>query len=188
MPSNSSHTITALVQDQPGVLNRVTSMIRRRNFNISSLSVGHSEIEGLSRMTFVVEGDELILEQIAKQLGKLINVVNVTHIDNINCVSREFALIRVQTTPDTRQEIIQIATIFRADVIDVARNSMIVETTGDSGKLDSLVLLLQPFGIVEVIRSGVLAMKRGPLESDESESTEIRQPISRIKGKAELGW
>ena len=114
--------------------------------------------------------------------------MKVSHIDNMNCVSREFALIRVKTNPDTLQEIIQIATIFRADVIDVARNSMIVETTGDSGKLDSLVQLLQPFGIVEVIRSGVLAMKRGPLDSEESDSTEIKQPISRIKGKAELGW
>jgi len=164
MPANSSHTITALVQDRPGVLNRVTSMIRRRNFNISSLSVGHSEIEGLSAMTFVVQGDEFVLEQIVKQLGKLINVVKVRHIDKAECVSREFALIRVQTTVDTRQEIIQIATIFRADVIDVASNSMIVEITGDSGKLDSLVQLLHPFGIVEVIRSGALAMKRGALE------------------------
>ena len=155
------HTIIALVRDRPGVLNRVTGMIRRRNFNISSLAVGHAETEGLSRMTFVVEGDEQTLEQVTKQLRKLIDVVKVSTLNDENSVSRELGLIQVSSTPDSRAEIIQIVSIFRANIIDVANNSMVIEVTGDEGKLDSLIDLLKPFGVGEIMRSGRLAAPRG---------------------------
>jgi acetolactate synthase-1/3 small subunit len=184
------HTITALVQDRPGVLNRVTGMIRRRNFNISSLAVGPSEVAGLSRMTFVVEGDEATLEQVIKQLRKLIDVVRVSHVDRENCVSREIALVRIKATPETRAEIIQIVNIFRADIVDVAHDSMIIEVTGDEEKVGALTRLLKPFGIGEVMRSGLLAMTRGVAEPTDGEGDGPRAAAPRRRGrvKDELGW
>ena len=165
------HTIIALVRDRPGVLNRVTSMIRRRSFNISSLAVANAETLGLSRMTFVVEGDELTLEQVTKQLRKLIDVVKVSSLKEENSVSRELALIQVRSSAETRAEIIQIVSIFRANIIDVARTSMIIEVTGDEEKLGSLVQLLQPFGVGEIMRSGRLAMPRGSVDGANEESS-----------------
>ena len=163
------HTIIALVRDRPGVLNRVTGMIRRRSFNISSLAVGHAETIGLSRMTFVVEGDELTLEQVTKQLAKLIDVVKVSTLNDGNSVSRELGLIQVSSTPNSRAEIIQIVSIFRANIIDVANNSMVIEVTGDEGKLDSLIHLLQPFGVGEIMRSGRLAKPRGSVDKTDDD-------------------
>ena len=165
------HTIVALVRDRPGVLNRVTSMIRRRSFNISSLAVGHAETPGLSRMTFVVEGDEQTLEQVTKQLRKLIDVVKVSSLNEENSVSRELALIQVSSSAETRAEIIQIVSIFRANIIDVAHASMVIEVTGDGEKLDSLVQLLQPFGVGEIMRSGRLAMPRGSADGADQEAS-----------------
>ena len=132
-------TIIALVQDRPGVLNRVTSLIRRRNFNISSLAVGPSETRGLSRMTFVTEADSRTLEQVTQQLRKLVDVVKVYQVDDANSISRELLLFRVSSTIENRSSIIQIANIFRTNIVDVAHDSMIIEVTGDETKLDSLL-------------------------------------------------
>ncbi len=161
------HTITAFVQDKPGVLNRVTSMFRRRGFNIASLAVGHSEAPNLSRMTFVVNGDDHTVEQVTKQLRKLIDVVKVTDISRENQVSRELALIKVRTTASTRGEIIQAVDIFRANIVDVSQESLVIEVTGDEDKIESLLNLLKPFGIREVMRTGVVAMVRGAGSSSE---------------------
>ena len=154
-------TITALVQDKPGVLNRVSSMFRRRGFNIASLAVGHSEEPDLSRMTFVVEGDDRVVEQVTKHLHKLIDVIKVADISNQNIVSRELALIKVRSNVQSRSEIMQIVHIFRANIVDVAADSLIVEVSGDENKIDSLHDLLKSFGVVEVMRTGTIAMNRG---------------------------
>ena len=164
MTTNASiprRTITALVQDKPGVLNRVSSMFRRRGFNIASLAVGRSEEPDLSRMTFVVEGDDRVVEQITKHLHKLIGVIRVSDISEQNIVSRELALIRVKANVQTRNEIMQIVGIFRANIVDVASDSLIVEVSGDEDKIDSLHDLLRNFGIVEVMRTGTVALNRG---------------------------
>ena len=155
------HTVVALVYDKPGVLNRVVSMVRRRSFNIGSLAVGHSETPGLSRMTFVVEGNDSVLEQVTKQLRKLVDVVKVSDLKGVNAVYRELSLVRVSATAATRSEIIQIVDIFRANIVDVGHDSLIIEVTGDEDKLESLVTLLKPFGVLEIMRSGRLAMVRG---------------------------
>ena len=155
------HTITALVQDKPGVLNRVSSMFRRRGFNIASLAVGHSEEPDLSRMTFVVEGDDRVVEQVTKNLHKLIDVIKVSDISDQNIVSRELALIRVKADVQTRSEIMQIVDIFRANIVDVGVDSLIVEVSGDEDKVDSLHELLKSFGVAEVMRTGTIALNRG---------------------------
>jgi acetolactate synthase-1/3 small subunit len=159
--SNTKHIIVALVEDKPGVLNRAASLFRRRGFNIQSLAVGHSEQPGLSRMTIIVGGDSAQVEQVRKQLDKLINVVRVTDITEEDTVTRELALIKVNATASTRSEIIQIVDIFRANIVDVASNSLTVEVTGDEDKVDSLLELLRSFGIKEVSRTGRIALTRG---------------------------
>jgi len=155
------HTLVAIVQDKPGVLNRVASLFRRRGFNIESITVGHSEIPHLSRMTLVVGGTTLQVEQVRKQLEKLVDIVRVFDISQDNIVARELALIKVRTTPATRGEIIQIVDIFRANIVDVAPDSLVVEVTGDEDKVDSLFNLLRGFGIKEMARTGRLAVSRG---------------------------
>lgn len=154
-------TITALVEDKPGVLNRISSMFRRRGFNIASLAVGRSEIPNLSRMTFVVEGDDAVVEQVTKHLHKLIDVIKVFDISDENTVSRELALIKVKANVHARGEIMQIVDIFRAGIVDVATESLIIEITGDEEKVDSLEKLLRSFGVVEVMRTGTVAISRG---------------------------
>ncbi len=157
------HTITALVQDQPGVLNRISSMFRRRGFNIASLAVGHSETPGLSRMTFVVDSSQNeVVEQVTKQLRKVIEVVKVSDLSEENIVARELALIKVKVpTAHTRSEIIQIVELFRAKIVDVSSDSVIIEVTGDEEKIESILVLLKGFGIVEVMRTGRVAIARG---------------------------
>lgn len=157
----TKHTIVALVEDRPGVLNRVASLIRRRSFNIDSIAVGHSELPGLSRMTIVVDGATTAVEQVRKQLDKLIEVVKVTDITEGRIIARELALIKVHATPSTRSEIIQIVDIFRAKIVDVAADSVIIEATGDEEKIDSLYSLLKKFGIKELARTGRIALLRG---------------------------
>lgn len=159
--SDTKHTLVALVEDKPGVLNRVASLFRRRAFNIQSLAVGHSEQPGLSRMTVVVSGDSAVVEQVRKQLDKLINVIKVTDITEGDIVARELALIKVNATAATRSEIIQIVDIFRANIVDVASDSLTVEVTGDEDKVKSLFELLRSFGIKEVTRTGRIALTRG---------------------------
>jgi acetolactate synthase-1/3 small subunit len=164
------HTIVALVEDKPGVLNRVASLLRRRGFNIESIAVGHCELPNFSRMTFVVNGAPIMVEQARKQLAKLIDVVKVSDITDSAIVARELALIKVHSTSQTRGEIIQIVGIFRANIIDVAYDSLTIEITGDEDKVDSLMNLLRPFGVKEIARTGRISMIRGgasPVQADE---------------------
>ncbi|TFH33696.1 MAG: acetolactate synthase small subunit [Dehalococcoidia bacterium] len=155
------HTLVALVQDEPGVLTRVAGLFRRRGFNIESLSVGHCEQPGLSRMTIVVKGDDAEVEQVTKQLDKLIDVVNVTDITRRDMVARELALIKVAAAADDRSEIMQIVDIYRAKIVDVGTDSLTIEVTGGEDKIDSLLRLLLPFGITEMARTGRTALTRG---------------------------
>ena len=150
-----------MVQDKPGVLNKLAGMVRRRGFNISSLTVAQSEQTDYSRMTFVVEGDDSTITQVINQLYKIIEVVKVTDITKENVVIRELALIKISTTPASRPEILQLVEIFRSNVLDVSSDSVIVEVTGDENKVDSLLAILEPFGIKEVMRTGRVGLIRG---------------------------
>jgi acetolactate synthase-1/3 small subunit len=161
LKSSEKHTITALVEDRAGVLNRISSMFRRRGYNISSLAVGKSESAGLSRMTFVVDGDAKTVEMVVKNLHKLVEVIKVSDISEENAVSRELALIRVKCDVASRSEIMQIVDIFRAKIVDVSQDTLIVEVTGNEDKVNSLVDLLGSFGVFEVMRTGTVAMSRG---------------------------
>ncbi len=168
--ASTKHTIVALVEDKPGVLNRVASLLRRRGFNIESIAVGHCELPDFSRMTFVIDGAPVMVEQARKQLAKLIDVVKVSDITDADIVDRELALIKVHSTAQTRSDVIQIVGIFRANIIDVAYDSLTIEITGDEDKVDSLINLLRPFGIKEIARTGRIAMIRGgasPVQTEE---------------------
>ncbi len=155
------HTLVALVEDKPGVLNRMVSLFRRRGFNIESIAVGSSEIPHLSRMTIVVNGSAPVVEQVRKQSGKIVSVIKISDITEEDNVTRELALIKVKATPATRSEIIQIVDIFRAGIVDVSPDSMVIEVTGDGDKINSLFKLLRGFGIKEMNRTGLVAMSRG---------------------------
>ena len=167
------HTLAALVEDKPGVLTRVASLFRRRGFNIVSLAVGKSELAGLSRMTFVVEGDQYTVDQATKQLDKLIDVVRVSDITNQDLVARELALIKVKSTPETRGEIIEMVQLFRANIVDVGTQTLVVEITGEEDKINALINLLEPFGIAEMMRTGRVAMVRGQADGRVSDSIGI---------------
>ncbi len=169
--THTRHTLIALMEDKPGVLNRVSSLFRRRNYNIESLSVGHSETPGISRMTVVVNGDDRVVQQVVKQLSKLINVTHVQDVSNRPTVVRELALIKVRASHGTRSEIMELANVFRAKIVDVGATSLTIEITGTETKVNSLVRLLQPFGIEEMARTGRVAMVRDGA-SDEGPGTE----------------
>ncbi len=155
------HTLAVLVENKAGVLSRVASLFSRRGYNIDSLAVGVTEDPETSRMTIVVHGDDHVLEQVTKQLNKLVDVIKVSDIGGDDTVERELALIKVSADVDTRAEIIQIANIFRARIVDVAPKSMTVEVTGDEGKVDAIEKLLRQFGIKEMVRTGKIALVRG---------------------------
>ena len=157
----TKHTLVALVEDKPGVLNRVASLFRRRGFNIESIAVGHSEKPNLSRMTIVVDGATTSVEQVRKQLDKLPDIIKVSDITEDNIIARELALIKVHATSATRREIIEIVDIFRANIVDVAADSVTIEATGDEEKIGSLLKLVRGFGIKEIARTGRIAMSRG---------------------------
>jgi len=158
--SQEKHTIVALVADRPGVLNRVASLFRRRGFNIDSIAVGQTEKKGVSRMTMVVTGDAATIEQVRKQLDK---VIEVSDLITESTVERELALIKVKANSENRSAIMQIVDIFRANIVDVARESVTVEVTGDEDKIASLLNLLGDFGVKELARTGRLAMTRGTI-------------------------
>jgi acetolactate synthase-1/3 small subunit len=174
------HTLVALVEDKPGVLNEMASLFRRRGFNIESIAVGHSEVPHLSRMTIVVNGATTMVEQVRKQLDKLVDVVKVSDITDDDIVSRELALIKVKSTPSTRSEIIEIADIFRANIVDVGADSLTIEITGDENKINSLLNLLRGFGIKEISRTGCIAMTRGGVVATEARG----MPMPRTSGIA----
>ncbi len=157
-----SHTISILVENRPGVLSRVAGLFTRRGFNIESLAVGTCEEPGMSRITAVVIADDEIIEQVKKQLNKLINVIKVIDITETEHVAREIALIKVAAEPGaSRAEVMQLADNFRARIIDVGTRSVILEMTGDTSKIDALEQLLYPYGIKELVRTGKIAMSRG---------------------------
>ncbi|MBN1201585.1 MAG: acetolactate synthase small subunit [Anaerolineae bacterium] len=151
-------TLIALVENKPGVLNRVASLFRRRNFNIDSLTVGRTESPHISRMTIVVDADA---EQVQTQLYKLVNVIQVEKVTDVPNVSRDLALIKVRVDRETRSEVMQLCEIFRAHIVDTGRESVTVEVTGDEKKISSMVEVLQPIGILEMVRTGVVTMARG---------------------------
>lgn len=153
--------ISALVENHPGVLFRVAGLFSRRGFNIHSLAVGITENPDISRMTIVVEGDEYIVEQVKKQLNKLVDVIKVSKILREDSVIRELMLMKVDAEPQVRAEIIHMAEIFRANIVDVSRKSMTIELTGDKDKVTAFEELMRPFGIKELVRTGVIAVNRG---------------------------
>jgi acetolactate synthase I/III small subunit len=155
------HVLSLLVEDKPGLLTRVAGLFARRGFNIDSLAVGRSEIDGLSRITVVVDVDELPLEQVTKQLNKLINVIKIVELDPAQSVTREHMLIKVRVDNSTRSQILEAVTLFRAHVVDVAPDALVIETTGDSGKVQAFLRVLEPYGIKEIAQSGLLAIGRG---------------------------
>ncbi|GAX91491.1 acetolactate synthase small subunit [Effusibacillus lacus] len=157
------HTLSVLVNDQPGVLTRVAGLFSRRGFNIDSLTVGPAEEQGLSRMTITMLGDEATLEQVMKQLHKLIDVIKVQDITNEPMVERELLLIKIAANPTVRAEVTGIVEPFRASVVDVGRNSMIIQATGNREKNDALIELLRPYGIKEIARTGTTALVRSQL-------------------------
>lgn len=159
--SFSKHTIIAWLEDKPGVLSRVLSLFRRRNFNIENLSVGHSETPGVSRLTFTVNGDAAMVEQAIKQLYKLVNVLRVEDVTGKPAVRREMALVRVKVNAQTRPEIMQLVDIYRASIIDVSMDSLVVQAVGDQARLDSLIDLLANYPVTEMVRTGPVAMTRG---------------------------
>jgi acetolactate synthase-1/3 small subunit len=155
-------TLVVLVENETGVLNRVMSLFRQRMFNVESVSVGHTETAGISRMTFVLEGDDYTVEQVTKQLYKLLEVLKVTELSGPNLIQRELALIKVNANDRTRSDIMRIATdIFRARVVDAAPDTLTIEVTGPSEKVESLISMIRTYGIKEVARTGAVAMVRG---------------------------
>ena len=179
--ATTKHTLVAIVQDKPGVLNRIVSLFRRRGFNIDSIAVGHSEVPHLSRVTIIVNGTTATVEQVRKQMDKLVDVVKIFDITSEKTTDRELALVKVKATSVTRSEIIEIADIFRANIVDVASESLTIEVTGDEDKIESMMQLLRGYGIKEIARTGRVAMVRGNIGAVSSEDKPVR---SRMKKSA----
>jgi len=155
------HTLVALVEDKPGVLNRVASLFRRRAFNIESLTVGHTHQTGVSRMTIVMDSNETNAERATANLYKQVNIIQVADLSDQPTVSRDLALVKVSAAPDRRSEIMQLVEVYRSRIVDVANDSLIIEITGDEDKINSFVEVMRPFGILEMVRTGMVAMARG---------------------------
>lgn len=155
------HTLSVLVENKPGVLTRIAGMFARRGYNIHSLAVGPTEDDAISRLTIVVGAEAVQLEQIVKQLNKLVHVLKIVELDPDASVSRELQLVKVEADPETRSQIIEIADVFRARVVDVAQDAITIEAAGNPRKLEAMVELLAPYGIRELVRSGTIALARG---------------------------
>ena len=158
----SKHTLSVLVQNRPGVLARIAGLFSRRGFNIDSLAVGPTEHDDVSRMTIVVNVDENPLEQVTKQLNKLVEVLKVVELEPSTSVQRELLLIKVRTDPETRSHVLETVELFRAKVVDVANDSVTIEATGNADKLEAMLKMLEPYGIREMVQSGMVALGRGP--------------------------
>ena len=172
----TKHTLIALVEDHPGVLNRVASLFRRRGFNIESITVGATESEGVSRMTLVIDGAASHVEQAEKQLYKLIDVIKVSNITDEGIIERELALIKVRCNNLNRHEIVQLAQIFQAQVVDVTDTTLVVQAVAEQSAIESLIKVLRPYGLREIARTGRLAMARGlSSTSVDAEPAEVRQ-------------
>jgi len=157
----SQHVLSLLVEDKPGILTRVAAPFARRGFNIQSLAVGTTEVEGISRITVVVNLDGQPLEQVTKQLNKLINVLKIVELEDEAAVTRDHMLIKVRTDVSTRSQVLEAVTLFRARVVDVVSDSVVIEVTGDSAKCNAFIKVLEPFGIKELVQSGSIAISRG---------------------------
>jgi acetolactate synthase-1/3 small subunit len=157
----SRHTLSVLVEDQPGVLARIASLFSRRSFNIESLAVGPTEHSGVSRMTIVVNVEDSPLEQVTKQLNKLINVLKIVELDGASSVQRELLLVKVRAEGPTRSQVLEVVDLFRAHVVDVSPDSLVIEAIGEKDKLDALLRVLDPYGIKELVQSGAVAVSRG---------------------------
>jgi acetolactate synthase-1/3 small subunit len=157
----TQHVLSLLVEDKPGLLTRVAGLFARRGYNIHSLAVGTTEVEGLSRITLVVDVADSPLEQVTKQLNKLINVLKIVELESDQSVQREHMLVKVRIDQNTRSQILEAVNLFRARVVDVAPDSLVIEVTGDTQKIAALLKVLEPFGIKEIAQSGLLAMGRG---------------------------
>ena len=157
----STHVLSLLVEDTPGLLTRVAGLFARRGFNIHSLAVGVTEVPGISRITVVVDVDELPLEQVTKQLNKLINVIKIVELEDASSVQRELLLVKVKADTAQRTSVLEVVQLFRAHVVDVVPDTVVVEATGSPGKLDALLTALEPFGIREIVQSGTVAIGRG---------------------------
>jgi len=183
------HTIVALVENKPGVLNKIASKWRQRGFNIESLTVGHSEIPGLSRMTFTVDGQAHDIEQVTKQLFKVIEVVKISDVTEQHTVARELALIKVATSKETRSAVIEVVDIFRAKIVDVSADSLVIEATGTEDKVDAIIAMLTPYGLKELVRTGRVAMTRGGAQtvSGPSRNGQERHFRSAGEGKPKVG-
>lgn len=157
----SRHVLSVLVENQAGVLSRITGLFGRRGFNIESLAVSITEDPSVSRITITVDGDESIIEQVSKQLNKLIDVIKVKHLEKGDYLKRELVLAKVNARPETRAEIIQIVDIFRGNIVDVAKEILTIEVTGDEDKINAFVEIIKDFGIKEIVRTGTIAIERG---------------------------
>ena len=157
----TTHTLSVLVEDKPGVLARVASLFSRRGFNIESLAVGPTEVPEVSRMTIVVSVESLPLEQVTKQLNKLVNVIKIVNLEPDSSVQREFMIVKVKSDMETRSHILETVQLFRAKVVDVAPDAVTIEATGKPEKLDALLRILEPFGVKELVKSGLVAIGRG---------------------------
>ena len=155
------HVLSLLVEDKPGLLTRVAGLFARRGFNIESLAVGATEIEGLSRITVAVDVEDAPLEQVTKQLNKLVNVIKIVELDPAQSVQREHLLIKVRVDNSNRSQILEAVTLFRARVVDVSTDALVIEVTGDSGKVQAFLRIVEPYGIKEIAQSGLLAIGRG---------------------------
>jgi len=156
------HTLSVLVLNKPGVLARISGLLSRRMFNIESITAGYSEEPNITRITIVVQGDDLVLEQVINQLSKLIDVIKIKELPMEETIARELALIKVRALPEKRADIVNIVNIFRANIVDVNRETMVIELTGDEDKINALCEVLTDHGIVEIVRTGKVALNRGP--------------------------
>ena len=183
------HTISVLVENRFGVLARVSGLFSSRGFNIDSLAVGETEEPKYSRMTIVVEGDESILEQIMKQLNKLVDVIKVVDMTNQESIERELVLVKVHVTPTTRMEVMQVVQTFRAKIVDVSSTNITVEVTGTDSKIDAMLELFHPYGIKEVVRTGVVSIARRSelnaktkAETQPEKATTVKKKSKKKKG------
>ncbi len=178
---STKHTVIALVEDRPGVLNRVASLFRRRGFNIESLAVGHTEQEGLSRMTIVVDGATTQVEQVEKQLYKLIDVVKVSDITHKGMVARELTLIKVRASNGKRAELIQLVSVFGATVLDVSDTTVLIQIVGDEEQVENVLRTVRPYGIAEIARTGRIAMARGASSVRVDDEKDVMQAAQHSK-------
>lgn len=159
------HTLAVLVENRPGVLTHISGLISRRAFNIESIAAGYTEEPETTRITIVVEGDEIDQEQVVNQLSKLVDVIKICDLTTVDSIHRELALIKVKASVETRSDIINIVEIFRARIVDVNRETIVIELSGEEAKIDALCQVLEDYGIIEIVRTGKIALSRGPLPS-----------------------